>query len=144
MKKLVLAIAFIGLGSFAMAQKAPQTTPQQQQQQSDRQAKRAEKHNERMAQMKQELGLTDAQVAQINGLQDKRKNEMQANMQAQQAKRQASNQAGDDEMKKILTPDQYNKWQANRKAKMDQRKEMMNNRRMDNGGMQKIQPVKAN
>jgi hypothetical protein len=35
MKKLVLAIAFIGMGSFAMAQ---QTTPEPQ----DRQAKRAE------------------------------------------------------------------------------------------------------
>jgi Spy/CpxP family protein refolding chaperone len=140
MKKLVLAIAFIGMGSFVMAQQSPLTA----QQKADRQAKKTEMHDKRMSKMQQELGLTDSQVAQINALQDKRKGEMKANMQAQTADRRAQNQAANDEMKRILTPDQYTKWQANRQAKMDQRKEMMKNRRMDNGGMQKIQPAKAN
>lgn len=139
MKRLVLAV-FIGLGSFAMAQQASPLTPQQKE---ERQAKRAEMHNERMAQMKQELGLSDSQVTQINALQDKRKAEMKLKMEAQKAERKAKNKAADDEMRKILSPDQYAKWQANKKAKMDNRKEMMKNRGMDNGGMKKIQPVKA-
>ena len=109
MKKLVLAIAFIGMGSFVMAQQSPLTA----QQKADRQAKKTEMHDKRMSKMQQELGLTDSQVAQINALQDKRKGEMKANMQAQTADRRAQNQAANDEMKRILTPDQYTKWQAN-------------------------------
>lgn len=139
MKKLVLA-AFIGLGSFAMAQQGSPLTPQQKE---ERQAKRAEMHQQRMNEMKQELGLSDSQVAQINALQDKRKAEMKTKMDAQKAERKAKNKAADDEMRKILSPDQYTKWQASRKAKMEKRKEMMKNRGMDKGGMKKIQPVKA-
>lgn len=139
MKKLVLA-AFIGLGSFAMAQQSTPLTPQQKE---ERQAKRAEMHQQRMNEMKQELGLSDSQVAQINALQDRRKAEMKTKMDAQKADRKAKNQAADDEMRKILSPDQYTKWQASRKEKMEKRKEMMKNKGMDKGGMKKIQPVKA-
>lgn len=128
MKKLVLAIAFIGMGSFAMAQQT--TTPQ------DRQARSVEM-KQKMDQMQKDLNLNASQVAQVKALQDKRKAEMkaefdknkvdrQAKMQAMQAKRAQM----DADMKKILTPEQYDKWQADRKAKAEKMKMAMKERKM--------------
>lgn len=131
MKKLVLAIAFIGMGSFAMAQ---QTTPQ------DREAKRAEmqqKEQEHLAQMQKDLNLNASQVTQIKALHEKRKAEMKAdfakNKEARQAKMEemkAKRTQMDADMKKILTPEQYDKWQADRKAKMEQKRMAMKDRKM--------------
>lgn len=135
MKKLVLAIAFIGMGSFAMAQ---QTTPQ------DREARRAEmqqrmqqKEQEHLAQMQKDLNLTTTQVAQVKALHEKRKAEMKAefekNKDVRQAKMEemkAKRAQMDADMKKILTPEQYDKWQVDRKAKMEQKRMAMKDRRM--------------
>ncbi|WP_160139114.1 hypothetical protein [Chryseobacterium sp. c4a] len=135
MKKLVLAIAFIGMGSFAMAQ---QTTPQ------DREARRAEmqqkmqqKEQEHLAQMQKDLNLNASQVAQVKALQEKRKAEMKAefakNKEVRQAKMdemKAKRAQMDADMKKILTPEQYDKWQADRKVKMEQKRMAMKDRRM--------------
>ncbi|MDM1557494.1 hypothetical protein PYS58_18680 [Chryseobacterium indologenes] len=135
MKKLVLAIAFIGMGGFAMAQ---QTTPQ------DREARRAEmqqkmqqKEQEHLVQMQKDLNLNATQVAQVKALQEKRKAEMKAdfekNKEVRQAKMEemkAKRAQMDADMKKILTPDQYDKWQADRKNKMEQKRMAMKDRRM--------------
>ncbi|MBV8326125.1 hypothetical protein [Chryseobacterium sp.] len=135
MKKLVLAIALIGMGSFAMAQ---QTTPQ------DREARRAEmqqkmqqREQDHLAQMQKDLNLNQSQVAQIKALQDKRKAEMKAefakNKEMRQAKMEemkAKRAQMDADMKRILSPQQYDKWQADRDAKMEQRKMAMKERRM--------------
>lgn len=135
MKKLVLAIAFIGIGSFAMAQ---QTTPQ------DRVAKRAEmqqkmqqKEQEHLAEMQKDLNLNASQVAQIKALHETRKAEMKAefekNKEVRQAKMEemkAKRAQMDADMKKILTPEQYDKWQADRKTKMEQKRMAMKERRM--------------
>ncbi|SHG47724.1 hypothetical protein [Chryseobacterium sp. OV279] len=136
MKKLVLAIAFIGIGGLAMAQQT--TTPQ------DKEARRAEmhqkmeqKHQKHLDEMKKDLNLNDSQVAQIKSLHEKRKSEMKAdfdkNKEVRQAKMEdmkAKRAQMDADMKKILTPDQYDKWQADRKAKMEQRKTAMKDRKM--------------
>lgn len=132
MKKLVLAIAFIGIGSFAMAQQT--TTPQ------DKQARRAEmqqREQEHLDQMQKDLNLNQSQVAQIKSLHEKRKTEMKAefdnNKEARQAKMEAMKAKKaqmDADMKKILTPEQYDKWQADRKAKMEQRMATMKDRKM--------------
>lgn len=135
MKKLVLAIALIGMGSWAMAQ---QTTPQ------DRQARVAEmkqkmehRQQEHLDQMKKDLNLNQSQVAQIKELQDKRKAEMKAQFENNRADRQAKmdemkakRAQMDADMKKILTPEQYDKWQADRKAKMEQKRMAMKDRKM--------------
>lgn len=135
MKKLVLAIAFIGMGSFAMAQ---QTTPQ------DKEARRVEmkqkmqqKEQEHLAQMQKDLNLNASQVAEIKALHEKRKTEMKAdfakNKEAREAKMEemkAKRAQMDADMKKILTPEQYDKWQANRKAKMEQKRMAMKDRKM--------------
>lgn len=42
----------------------------------------------------------------------------------------AKRQQMDNEMKSILTPEQYDKWQVSRKAKMEERKSAMKERGM--------------
>lgn len=140
MKKLVLAIAFIGMGSFAMAQ---QTTPQ------DKQAKRAEmqqkmqqRDQEHIEKMQKDLNLNQTQVAQIKDLHEKRKAEMKAEFDKNKGERQAKmekmkvkREQMDADMKKILTPQQYDKWQADRKVKMAQRKAGMK------GGKMMVKPM---
>lgn len=144
MKKLVLAIAFIGMGSFAMAQQTP-SNPQ------DRQAKRAEmkekfqqREQEHLAQMQKDLNLNQGQVDKIKALQDRKKAEMKSEFEKNKGERQARMEQMkakraqmDAEMKQILTPQQYDKWQADRKAKMEQRRVAMKEKEMKGPRMHK-------
>ncbi len=142
MKKLILAIAFIGMGSFAMAQT---TTPQDKEaRKAEFQQKRQQKEQEHLAQMQKDLNLNQSQVAQIKALHEKRKDDMKAdfakNKEARQAKMEemkAKRAQMDADMKKILTPTQYDKWQADRKAKMEARKVAMKDKGMKGGKMMK-------
>ncbi|WP_162087466.1 DUF342 domain-containing protein [Chryseobacterium aquaeductus] len=134
MKKFVLAIAMIGMGSFAMAQQAPQDKKFNREEMKQ---KMQEKEQERMAEMKKELNLNQSQIAQIKGLHEKRKSEMVNNFeknkeqrQAKMAEMKAKRQQMDNEMKNILTPEQYAKWEAGKKAKMEQRRAMMKEKGM--------------
>ena len=80
MKKLVLAIALIGMGSFAMAQQTNTATPQDRQARAVEMKQRMEqKQQDRLAEMQKDLNLNQSQVAQIKALQDQRKGEMKAN-----------------------------------------------------------------
>lgn len=145
MKKLVLAIACIGIGSWAMAQ---QTTPQDREtRRAEMQQKMQQKEQEHLAQMQKDLNLTTSQVAQVKALQEKRKAEMKAdfvkNKEARQARMEemkAKRAQMDADMKKILTPEQYDKWQADRKAKMEERKMAMKDRRMMKKSMNTAAP----
>ena len=143
MKKLVLAIAFIGIGSFAMAQ---QTEPKKlsPEQKQEMMAKRAEMKEKRMAQMKTELNLTDKQVSEIKVLQERRMAENKAQMEKNRAERKAKNKQMNDDMKKILSSEQYAKWESNKKMKMEKRHEMMKGKKgMDRKMMNKNMPEKA-
>lgn len=135
MKKLILAIAFIGMGSFAMAQ---QTTPQDKQvKRAEMQQKMQQREQDRLEKMQKDLNLNQNQVAQIKDLQAKRKAEMMAEFEKNKGDRQAKmdqmtakRAQMDADMKKILTPEQYDKWQADRKANMEKRKAEMKDRKM--------------
>lgn len=130
MKKLVLAIALIGMGSFAMAQ---QVTPQDKKiNREEMKQKMEQKHQEKLAEMQKELNLSQSQVAQIKDLHEKRKSEMKKDFEKSREQRQAKmeemkakRQQMDNDMKKILSAEQYDKWQAGKKAKMEQRRAMM-------------------
>ncbi len=146
MKKLVLAVALVGMGSLAMAQ---QTPPQ------DKEGRRAEMHQkfqekerEHLDKMQKDLNLNQSQVAQIKALHEKRKAEMKADFDKNKDRRQARMQEMkvkrermDADMKQILTPQQYDKWQADRKAKMEQRKMAMKDKGMKGGKMHR--PMKT-
>ena len=130
MKKLVLGAAFLAVGTFAMAQQSPRM------QRMDP-VKMEQKRAENMKQMKTDLNLSEAQVAKIKVLHDQRMAERKQNAPQMQAERKAkmdmmkSKRAQhDSEMKQILTPEQYQKWQVNRKQNMQKQGKMMKGNRM--------------
>lgn len=94
MKKLILSVAFLGLGVFGFAQ----TT--------DRKADFEQKKAERLQKMKQELNLTDAQVAQIKALHEQKAAERKQEMTAKKEDRMQKMKQNEADMQKILTPDQ--------------------------------------
>ena len=65
MKKIVLSAAFVILGTFAMAQQTPMMNKKDP-------AQMEQKRQEKLKVMQTELNLTNAQVAQIKALQDKK------------------------------------------------------------------------
>ena len=118
MKKIVLSAAFVILGTFAMAQQTPMMNKKDP-------AQMEQKRQEKLKVMQTELNLTNAQVAQIKALQDKKMAERQQNAPQMQAERKAKmeqmkakNEQWNAEMKQILTPEQYQKWQTKQKERM--------------------------
>lgn len=107
MKKLILSAAFLSIGTFAMAQQ------------------------ESLSMQK-----NPAQVAQIKALQDKKMAERKANepqMQAEKKAKKEQMKAAKDqwnaEMKQILTPEQYTKWEVKKQEKMKERKGKMHEKK---------------
>lgn len=128
MKKLILSAAFLAIGTFAMAQ---ENTLKMQKDPVQMEQKRAEK----MKMMQTELNLNADQVAKIEALHSKKmaerkanepqiKAERQAKMEVMKAKKEQYNA----EMRQILTPAQYTKWEASKKDKMQMKKGKMQDR----------------
>lgn len=97
-------------------------TPDQKKQLTDmrtqQQAKMKEKAAEHMAHMKTDLNLTDAQVNTLKASADKRHEQMKALQENESMDRTARQNAMEKihedakaDMKKVLTPEQYEKWQ---------------------------------
>ena len=130
MKKLVLSVALVAVGTFAMAQ-------QTQKMQKMDPAKMEQKRADHMKQMQTDLNLSEAQVAKLKVLQDQRMAERRQNAPQMQVERKAKmdqmkakrdqHQA---EMKNILTPEQYQKWEAMRKEKMQEKGMKMKGNKM--------------
>lgn len=128
MKKLVLSFALVGLGTFAMAQQTQkkEITPEQKAMYEQRKAERFDK-------MKADLKLSDAQVNQIKNLQEKNKaqrEKMMAERKVQMQEHKAKREQMQADMKKILTPEQYAKWEQMKKDNMQKKTTMMQNRKM--------------
>lgn len=128
MKKLVLSFALVGLGTFAMAQQTQkkEITPEQKAMFEQRKAQRFDK-------MKTDLKLSDAQVSQIKNLQEKNKvqrEKMMAERKVQMQEHKAKREQMQVDMKKILTPEQYAKWEQMKKDNMQKKTTMMQNRKM--------------
>ena len=124
MKKLILSSAFLGLGVFGFAQ----TTAK---------ADHSQKKAERLQQMKQELNLTDAQVAQLKALHESKAAERKAEMTAKKEDRMQKMKENEAEMQKILTPEQYKKFQELKAKKMAERKEKFQERKSANSAVVK-------
>lgn len=134
MKKLLLSAAFLAIGTFAMAQQNNQMQKMQKRDPAQMEQKRAE----RMKMMQTELNLSNDQVAKIKDLQDRKMAERKANEPQMKADRKAKMEEmktkrdqWNSEMKQILTPEQYQKWQSNNKGKMQDLKGKMDDRRMN-------------
>lgn len=130
MKKLFLTLA-LGIATVSFAQQAGMEKPGKM----DPEQKKAEmlkRQQEHLAKMTKDLNLSQDQVSKIKTLQDKEMADMKANMQKNKEERKdrmaemkKKEEAHNAELRKILTPEQYEKWEANKKAKMEKRKEMM-------------------
>lgn len=126
MKKLILSSAFLGLGVFGFAQ----TT-------SDRKGDFEQKKAARMQEMKQELNLTDAQVAQLKALHESKAAERKQEMATKKIDRAQKMKENEAEMQKILTPEQYKKFQELKAKKMAERKEKFQDRKSANSAVVK-------
>lgn len=118
MKKLILSAAFLGLGVFGFAQ---QMQPQDF----------AQKQEERLQKMKADLNLTDAQVAQIKALHEKKMTENKQNADMQKMDRMQKMKQNEAEMQKILTPEQYKKFQELKAQRRDAMKTRFEKRKTD-------------
>lgn len=126
MKKLILSAAFLGLGVFGFAQ----TT-------SDRKGDFEQKKAARMQEMKQEFNLTDAQVAQLKALHESKAAERKQEMATKKIDRAQKMKENEAEMQKILTPEQYKKFQELKAKKMAERKEKFQERKSANSAVVK-------
>ena len=121
MKKIVLSLIMLGLGTFAMAQNSQLPSKKVAEEiKQDGEQKRA-RHLETM---KEELNLTEAQVAQLRSLQDKKQAVMQAHLKEMERLRaqkhqeiQQQHQEMDKEMRRILTAQQYQLGLQNKQRK---------------------------
>lgn len=118
MKKIFLTSAFIGLGVFGFAQTTQSRTEAIEQRKA-----------ERLQKMKQELGLSDAQVAQIRSMYEQKAADRKQEFLAKKEERMKTMKDNDAEMQKILTPDQYKKLQDIKAKKMAERKELYQKRK---------------
>ena len=128
MKKIVLSAAFAVIGTFAMAQQTPMMNKKDP-------AQMEQKRTEKMKMMQTDLNLSNAQVAQIKALQDKKMAErkqnapqMQAERKAKMAAMKAKREQWNAEMRQILTPEQYKKWEAKKQQNMKNKKNKMHHK----------------
>ncbi len=128
MKKIVFSLLLMGATGFAFAQ---QTTEPMK---ADRQAKRQEmmqKRQQNWDQMKKDLNLTADQENKIKALHERNAADMKQKMAERKTDREnmkqdmkAKKEQNDAEMKKILSPEQYTKWndiKAQKKAERQNR-----------------------
>lgn len=131
MKKLML-IALLGFGTFAMAQQTPMQGKKKMDPQ-ERKVMMEQKRAEHMAQMQQDLNLNQTQADQLKAIhekyQAKRQQERAQNQALRQQKMEAykkDKQQMDDEIRKVMTPEQYAKWQA---KKQENKQKYMQNKK---------------
>lgn len=141
MKKIFLTLA-LGIATVSFAQQAGMEKSGKMDPEK-RKAEMQKRQQEHLDRMTKDLNLSQEQMKKVKALQDKEMLEMQSNMEKNQTERQAKmaemkkkKEAHDAELKKILTPDQYQKWDAEKKAKMEKRKEKMKDR-AENGEFRK-------
>lgn len=124
MKKLILSAAFLGLGVFGFAQ-------------TTQKADMGQRKAEHLQKMKQELDLTDTQVAQLKALHESKAAERKQDMSAKKEDRMQKMKQNEAEMQKILTPEQFKKYQDLKAKKMAERKEKFQERKSANSAVVK-------
>lgn len=116
MKKLILSAAFLGLGVFGFAQQATK-------------ADMGQKRAEYLQKMKQELNLSDTQVAQLKALHASKAAERKQDFDTKKGERMQKMKENEAEVQKILTPEQFKKFQELKAKKMAERKENFKDRK---------------
>ncbi|MGS0748225.1 hypothetical protein [Halpernia sp. GG3] len=127
MKKLFLSMALVGFSTFAFAQQSQSTTNNMKR--GDMKQNMAMHQQKQMDKMKSDLNLNDDQIMKIKALQDERMEARKNKMAGDKTEKMEKRKDAREEMKKILTPEQYTKWESHMKEKMEKGKD---NRMMKN------------
>lgn len=125
MKKLSTFLLILAMGASGFAQQV--TPPQDRKMMMEKKEKMHEQH---MENMQKELNLSAKQMEEWNRLHLKHKAQIEKQRAEQMAQRKKMMEASKDhqdqmaiELRKILTPEQYQKWELKKKAQMEARKE---------------------
>lgn len=133
MKKTILSIAFVVLGTFTFAQ---QTEIKKMEGVKPSKAQLQSRQEEKLKELKTQLGLSDDQVSKIKALNDKKMEARKQQIEQGKADRaqkmqemKSKKEEYDNEMKQILTTEQYKKWESVRAEKMQEKKEQVQQRK---------------
>jgi protein CpxP len=122
MKKLIVA-ALLVVGMTTFAQEKEGRIPGKEKLTSE------QKVNLQVKKMTKYLGLNETQTKEIRVLVTKEVEKREAKIEEMKAQRKAEQAAVSSDMKKILTPEQYAKWEKNREEKKESIKEKMAKRK---------------
>ncbi len=122
MKKLIVA-ALLVVGMTTFAQEKEGRIPGKEKLTSE------QKVNLQVKKMTKYLGLNETQTKEIRVLVTKELEKREAKIEEMKAQRKAEQAAVSSDMKKILTPEQYAKWEKNREEKKESIKEKMAKRK---------------
>ena len=122
MKKLIVA-ALLVVGMTTFAQEKEGRRPGKEKLTSD------QKVDLQVKKMTKYLDLNETQTKEIRVLVTKEVEKREAKIEEMKAQRKAEQAAVSSDMKKILTPEQYAKWEKNREEKKESIKEKMAKRK---------------
>ncbi len=122
MKKLIVA-ALLVVGMTTFAQEKEGRIPGKEKLTSE------QKVNIQVKKMTKYLDLNETQTKEIRVLVTKEVEKREAKIEEMKAQRKAEQAAVSSDMKKILTPEQYAKWEKNREEKKESIKEKMAKRK---------------
>ena len=129
MKKIILSVTLLGFGFFGVAQEVK--TSEVKELKAPMKMSREQVQEVRLQKMKSDLNLTDSQVAQFKELNAKRAAEMKTLREAQSGDRLTRFRKNEEEYKKILTPEQYKKYQDLKELKKNEMREKMEKKKTE-------------
>ena len=125
MKKLALSIVLVGFTSMAFAQQKSQGEFRGEGQRPKMQERMQQGGDRKIEEMKKLLNLTEDQVAKIKQIEENRKSEMKSQFSKNSGMKQppkmedmkATEQKMNEELKSILTSEQWAKWETSMKER---------------------------
>ena len=113
-------MAAVCLGTFAMAQQTQSSTMKMKN--GDMKQKMEMHQQKRLDKMKTDLNLNDDQMMKIKMMQQERAQDRQNKMAGKRDAKMQNRKNEKNQMKQILTPEQYTKWESHMKDKMEKNK----------------------
>lgn len=119
MKKVIVGLSVIGMVILSNAQ---ENTDNKGFNFKKEQKDKINRRPNKMERMKQELGLSEAQITQINKLNEERKKRAKNEREKERVRYEK-------EMKKVLTPEQFKQWEELKTKQIEKMKDRKNPKR---------------